>query len=68
LQAGMATIKAMRDHYFPSGGDSHHLQPRASGGAIGRALDGLMDHFSGQPMSVRDLEYVLPYLFSPSPY
>ncbi|KAL3444632.1 SNF2 family N-terminal domain-containing protein [Aspergillus insuetus] len=61
LQAGMATIKAMRDHYFPTGGDSHHLQQRASGGAIGRALDGLMDHFSGQPMSVRDLENLYEY-------
>jgi hypothetical protein len=65
LQAGMATIKAMRDHYFSDGGDSPHLQPRASGGAIGRALDGLMDHFSGQPITLRDLEYVLLYPFLP---
>ncbi|KAL2845658.1 SNF2 family N-terminal domain-containing protein [Aspergillus pseudoustus] len=62
LKAGMVTIKAMRDRYMLGGEGSDYFQPHISGGGpVGRALNGLLEHFSGQPLSARDIENLYEY-------
>ncbi|KAL3458624.1 SNF2 family N-terminal domain-containing protein [Aspergillus heterothallicus] len=61
LKAGMATLKAMGDRLWSNGNASAYSQPHASRDPMGRAIDGLLDHFRGEPLTARDLENLYEY-------
>ncbi|KAL2812499.1 SNF2 family N-terminal domain-containing protein [Aspergillus granulosus] len=60
LKADMATLQAMKNRYWPGEGPGY-VQRRTSGAAVERALNGILDPFSEQPLSAHDLDNLYEY-------